>query len=64
MLSQKVQVICKKYGYIHCDKCPLHHVCELDHHELPGVTEKEKVDLWEKIVNIVADAVTEEKPDE
>ena len=64
MLSQKVQDTCQKYGYIHCDKCPLHSVCELDHHELPGATEKAKVDLWEQIVNLVAEAMREEKPGE
>ena len=57
MLSQKVQDICQKYGYIKCDKCPLQVVCEIDHHRLPGATEKEKTALWEKIVNIVAEEV-------
>lgn len=60
MLSQKVQDTCQKYGYIHCDKCPLYVVCKLDHHELPGTTEKEKVALWEQIVNVVAEAVSQE----
>lgn len=64
MLSQKVQDTCRKYGYIHCDKCLLHAVCEMDHHELPGTTEKEKVALWENLVNMVAEAVNKEKPGE
>ena len=64
MLSQNVQDICQKHGYIHCDKCPLYVVCKLDHHELPGTTEKEKEALFECIVNIVAEAVPQEKPGE
>jgi hypothetical protein len=55
MLSQKVQDTCTKYGYIHCDKCPLQVVCEIDHHRLPGITERAQVALWEKIVNMVAE---------
>lgn len=58
MLSQKVQDICRKYGYIHCDECPLQEVCEIDHRRLPGATEKEKVELWDNIVNMVAQEVT------
>lgn len=57
MLSQKVQDICQKHGYINCDKCPLYVVCVLDHHLLPGTTEKEKTELWEQLVNTTADAV-------
>lgn len=59
MLTPKVQDICKKYGYIHCDECPLQAVCELDHHMLPGATEKEQIDLWEQIVNMTAKEVKE-----
>lgn len=57
MLSQKVQDICRKYGYKHCGKCPLFEVCEVDHHQLPGETEKEKTELWEQLMNMTADAV-------
>ena len=58
MLSEKMQTICKNYGYINCDKCPLQVVCEIDHKRLPGATEKEKTLLWEAIVNVVAREVT------
>lgn len=61
MLSQKVQNICQKHGYIHCDKCPLNEICKIDHHKLPGTIEG-KVALWEKIMNFVANEVTTAEP--
>ena len=60
MLSQKVQDICRKYGYKHCGNCPLFEVCEVNHHQLPGATENEKTELWERLMNMTAEAMQQE----
>lgn len=57
MLDKKVETICKQTGYVHCDKCPLEVVCQLDHHKLPGADIRARTALWENLMNMTAKEV-------
>ncbi len=57
VIIEKVVTICKKYGYQHCDKCPLQAVCVIEHQRLPGATIEDKEKLWMQLMNTTAEAV-------